>query len=78
MNAFKKYAKSTRECLRPNPVKIKTYMGLRIKNRAYSISKNPTKATDYLIGLEDLACMLLRVYSIQYCTYSAYMIISLP
>jgi len=56
MGAFKKYVKSTRECLRPDPGKIRSVIGQRLKNWAYSISKNPLKkeitreATEQLIG----------------------------
>jgi len=56
MGAFKKYVKSTRECLRPDPDKIRSVIGQRLKNWAYSISKNPLKkeitreATEQLIG----------------------------
>lgn len=52
--AFKKYAKSSRECLRPDPKKIRSAVGQRLKNWAYTISKNDLKTDISVAASEDL------------------------
>lgn len=64
MKAFKKYAKSSRVILRPDPAKIESLVGQKLKNWAYNLSRSdlkkeiPKEALEKLKGIND--CMHLR------------------
>lgn len=54
MSAFKKYLKSSHDCLRPDAQKIKAIIGQRFKNWAYTVSTNEKKKHICAAAMDEL------------------------